>query len=128
MEDEDRAAEAENEERAHEWATAIRAREAAALERLVADEYVPQAPGIGRMPRAAWLHAALHAYEISSFAFDDVLIHVYGDTAVMQSRHQQQASFEGEDRSGALFVTDVWVRLAGRWQVAARHSSFAPPD
>lgn len=42
----------------------------------------------------------------------------------MRSRYEQQATVFGEDRSGAMLVTDVWVKRDGRWQVVARHTSM----
>lgn len=126
MDVQERAAIAEVEHAAQAWAVAIQRRDLPSLEGLLAAEYVLQAPGLGRMPRASWL-TALPDYEITSYSFDEIRVHMYGETAVMQSRYRQQATYRGEDRSGELFLTDVWVRRHGRWQVVARHSCFAPP-
>ena len=107
---------------ANEWMDAVRQKDLETLESLVAPEYMLQAPGIGRMPREQWL-AAVSVYDIQSFEFDDVQVHLYGDTAVMRSRYAQKATYQGRDRSGEFLVTDVWVGREGRWQVVSRHSS-----
>lgn len=113
---------------ANTWIQAVQRQDMETLERLIAPEYVLQAQGLGRVIREEWMRAAQQsAYEIHSFTYDDVRVHVYGDAAVMQSRYRQQATFQGQDRSGEMLITDVWVRRDGDWQVVARHSSFAAP-
>ena len=51
--------------------------------------------------------------------------HIYGDTAVSNSRYLQKATYKGEALSGAFYLTDVWVKRDDRWQAVTRHSSFA---
>lgn len=75
------------------------------------------------MPRQRWLEL-LPQYVVHEYAFEDVRIHVYGETAVMRSRYRQRATVAGADRSGSMMITDVWVNRDGRWQVVARHTSF----
>ena len=104
------------------WAEAIQNRDVATAEQILAPEYALMAAGLGKMPRDKWL-ALLPEYVVHSYSFDDVTIHVYGETAVMRSRYHQRATVQGQDRSGSMLVTDVWVKRAGRWQVVARHSS-----
>lgn len=105
------------------WSNAIARRDVAAAEAFLAPEYALMAPGIGEMPRDKWL-AALPDYVIQSYEFSDVKLQIYGETAVVRSRYRQQATVFGKDRSGAMLVTDVWVKRDGRWQVVARHTSF----
>jgi ketosteroid isomerase-like protein len=108
--------------RANEWMEAVRRKDLETLESLLAPEYALQAPGIGRMPRDQWL-TAVSVYDIRSFEFEDVQVHLYGDTAVMRSRYTQKATYNGGDRSAEFHVTDVWVRRDGQWQVVTRHTS-----
>lgn len=104
-------------------ADVIKRRDVVAAERILGEEYSLMAPGIGEMPRAKWL-ASLPEYVVHSFEFSDVQLHVYGTTAVMRSRYKQEATVFGKDRSGALLITDVWVKRDGRWQIVARHTSL----
>ena len=107
---------------ANEWMEAVRQKDIETLESMLAREYMLQAPGIGRMPRDQWL-GAIGVYDIRSFEFDDVQVHIYGGTAVMRSRYTQEATYQGGDRSAEFLVTDVWNRRDGRWQVVTRHTS-----
>lgn len=105
------------------WSEAIRRRDVEAADRILGAEYSLMAPGLGEMPRAQWL-AGLPDYIVHAYAFTDVKVNVYGETAVMRSRYSQSATVFGKDRSGEMLVTDVWVKRAGGWQVVARHTSF----
>ena len=107
---------------AHRWSEAIANRDAAAAEQILGHEYALMAAGLGEMPRDKWL-AALPEYVVHSYSFDEVRVQDYGDAAVMRSRYQQKATVFGNDRSGAMLITDVWVKREGRWQVVARHTS-----
>jgi len=118
----DKTTQAEVRAAAQRWSEAIVNRDIATAEVLLAPEYALMAADLGEMSRDRWL-AALPDYVVHSYEFDDVRIHVYGDTAVMRSRYRQSATVFGKDRSGTMLVTDVWVKRDGRWQVVARHTS-----
>ena len=107
------------------WSDAIFRRDVAAAAAFLAPEYALMATGLGEMPRARWLEN-LPKYVVHSFAFSEVRVQDYGDAAVMRSRYTQRATVDGQDRSGAMLVTDVWVRGGSGWQVVARHTSFVP--
>ena len=108
--------------RAQEWMEAGRRRDAAALDRLLADEFELVAAR-GVIDRAAWLHAALHEIEVRDFRYEDPRVRVYGEVAVMLSGWHQEATMAGRDWSGDFRLTDTWVRRDGRWQVVLRHST-----
>ena len=91
---------------ANEWTQAIQHKEMEALESLLGEGYMLQAPGIGRMPRSEWL-ATVAVCAGHSFRFDDVDVLTYGDFAVMRSRYTQQATVRGQDGSTVFLVTDV---------------------
>ena len=120
MSDRSQTVEAEIRQLAQEWMEATARRDAAALDRFLADEFLLVAAR-GLSDKPAWLHAALHLIEVTAFRYDDVRIRLYGDVAVMHSHWTQQATMAGQDWSGEFRLTDVWVRRAGRWQVVARH-------
>jgi len=60
---------------------------------------------------------------ITSLASDDWKVRVYGDVAVVMARHTIKETFKGKDVSGQYRTTDTWVKLSGRWQCVATHSS-----
>ena len=102
------------------------ARDRDRLEQLVADGFRFTAIHLNPEPmtREQWMGAAMEGYTITTFAFEEMEIDVFGDTAVIHSRYSQIASFATVNLSNVFRLTDVWSRETGSWQVVARHSSI----
>ncbi len=113
-----------------QWNAAIQRQDVSQMDRFLADSYFlaigVQALPLQIVPRAHWLET-LHAYKIEDFSFDDMRVNVYGDVAVVLMLYTQEATVRGQDRSGQLVITDVWVKGDGGWRVAERHSSRPEP-
>jgi hypothetical protein len=111
------------------WMRAWIERDRATLEELLSSDYaliVATAPG-HRIDRAAWIELAVGDYICTRFRYDhDQLRHVTDDLIVMSAIADFDATMAGADRSGRFFVTDIWRRANGSWQVCARYSS--PPS
>jgi len=75
------------------------------------------------MTREQWMGAALGGYRITTFAFEEMEIDVFGETAVIHARYSQIASYSTVNLSNVFRLTDVWSTHSGAWQVVARHSS-----
>jgi ketosteroid isomerase-like protein len=111
-----------------EWLDAIRGKDAARCERILAPEYTlfTVGPwGAGHLPRARWLEV-LRDYDLAEARFDEHRVLSFGDVAVFQARYWQRATVRGADRSGEMLLTDVWVRKGGSWQVVARQTTPSP--
>jgi predicted ester cyclase/ketosteroid isomerase-like protein len=106
-----------------EWAEAWLTSDTAFFERIEADDYMWTSPW-GVWTKAKDL-AALKSGEtvIKSWVLDDMKVRVYGDTAVVTGRATIKEMHKGEDWSRQERWTDTWVKIAGRWQCVAGHSS-----
>ncbi len=104
---------------------AMQARDRARLDELVAPGFRFTAIHLSAEPmtREQWMGAALEGYYITTFAYEEMAIDVFGDTAVIHARYSQIASYATVNLSNLFRLTDVWSRIDGRWQVVARHSS-----
>jgi uncharacterized protein DUF4440 len=75
------------------------------------------------VPRAEWARSAsgdkIEALEERFHAARRLA----DDVAVVSLLLTQKASADGRDRSGDVYVVDVWKRHGGRWQLVARYSS-----
>jgi len=109
-----------------EWMSAVRERDEATLERLVAPGFRFMAIHLAPEPmdRERWMAATLSGYEIVSFSFLETDVVVHGDTGIVHSRYSQIGNLNTTDLSGMFRLTDVWARSDGTWQVLARHSSL----
>ena len=110
------------------WMEAIRRKDVGALEGIVGQEYTLTAngfPGKTRFSRAEWL-ATVPVYDIHAYDLRNVVVHAYGDAAVVLADLAMHATVGGSDRSGSFALTDVWIKRGGRWQVVARSSIYTP--
>jgi ketosteroid isomerase-like protein len=109
-----------------EWMAAMQARDRDRLEELVADGFRFTAIHLHPEPmsREQWMGAAMEGYTITTFAYEEMLVDVFGDTAVIHARYSQIASYGTVNLSNVFRLTDVWSRHTGKWQVVARHSSI----
>jgi hypothetical protein len=111
-------------ELSHEWMRAVQAHDRDRLETILGREF-SVVGAVGELGREQWLENASGPYTIEDFAYEQMEVEVYGDTAVLTSRYRQTAELDGRDLSGSFLVTDVWVRRDGRWQVVRRHATPA---
>ena len=111
-------------ELAHDVARAVSDHDVERLEGLLAAEFTLQGAA-GQLDRDAFLEAAAGPYEIDEFSYEQIDPEIYGNTAVLVSRYNQVARFEGRDLSHRMHVTDIWTRRDARWQLVRRHATVA---
>ena len=107
-----------------EWEQANTKNDMAALERILASEFV-STDSDGRLMTRAEVFARRKSGEVKITAFtqDDYKFHVIGDTAIVTGRSTVKGIRDGKDWSGQERWTDVFVRRNGRWQAVATHAS-----
>ena len=110
------------------WNAAIQCQDVGQTGQFLADSYFLAVAVLGQplqvVPKERWLEN-LKFYKIHSHSIDDIKVRVYGDTAVVLMLYTQKATVgrTPRDRSGQFLITDIWVKQAGGWRVAERHSS-----
>jgi hypothetical protein len=112
---------------AHEWIEAVARRDRAALERILAADFLIA----GWLPdgrlgdRELYIEDCLTpvAAEQPSYRFDRWKVRCYGETAIVNCVFECHVLVNGEPWGGQFLFTDVWVRQDGRWRAATRHSS-----
>jgi ketosteroid isomerase-like protein len=106
-----------------EWMHAVRRRDLASLDRILADEYACTASGQGRVDRQGWLQM-VSVYQLQSFEFMRLDVRLYGDVALVLCDYRQTGTVGGEARSGNFLITDLWSGglTGGRLPRGARSS------
>jgi ketosteroid isomerase-like protein len=89
-------------------------------QRTLADDYVAITP----LGQVTTKREALSARKSGQLRYDtidvsDMVVRLYGDTAVVTARADVKGHQLGEDFSGPYRYTRVWVRRAGRWQTVS---------
>jgi ketosteroid isomerase-like protein len=118
-----------------EWTTAERVGDAAALDKLLADDFVGVGPLGFTLSKREWLDRHDGGLRYEAFGLEEVQVRGrgYGDATVVVARQVGQGTYQGNPVPGALRASLLLVRQAGRWRLAGNHMSFiagtpgAPP-
>jgi len=112
----------------NDWMTAIRNRDVARINEVLADEFTATLPDGGTTNK--WLHIKdlqTRRYVVDSLAIDHVAVRIFGNTAIV-TYEQDERSRTGRDDPyvGRTAWTDVLINRDGRWQIVAEHGSQMP--
>lgn len=111
-----------------QWMQAYVDRDIGFLERHLADDYVSTFPDGEVFDRKGEIDALRSgAIALSAMAPREMQVRVYGETAVITGRSAIQARVDGQEVTGELRFTDIWVKQAGHWlAVASQVTRIAP--
>lgn len=106
---------------------ALVANDFAALERILADDLTYTHSNALLESKAEYI-GAIRSGKLKYHALDhdQQRVRIYGDTAVLTGRTQVHSTYEGQEARPTLRFTIVYVRRAGRWQMAAWQSTRIP--
>ncbi len=95
-------------------------RDADFTQRAVAEDYVAITP----LGQVTTKQDSLSARKSGQLHYDtinvtDMVVRVYGDTAIVTARADVKGHQLGEDFSGPYRYTRVWVRRSGHWQTVS---------
>jgi len=108
----------------NEWNQAVIKRDAPALRRFYADEYLSTDP-----EGMVWNKAqdiaidTTGASRVTFYKLDDLKVRIYGDVAVVTGRNTMKGTLHGGTASGRNRFTDVFVKRGGRWQCVTSQST-----
>jgi len=88
--------------------------------RTLAEDYVAITP-LGQVTTKQETISARRSGQLryESMNVSDMVVRLYGDTAVVTARAEVKGHQLGEDFSGPYRYTRVWVRRNGRWQTVS---------
>ena len=107
------------------WAEAYKKRQVDVLSALLSDDYlITMEDGsvygkVGFISRTA---TPSEHVEISEFA--DLKVRVHGDAAVVTGNYHEQGESSGKPYEYRDRMTDVWMKLDGKWKLVASHYSI----
>lgn len=105
-----------------EWADAYVKRDAATLDRLLANDFMDADDNGNTQNKAQYIELAKNPVgTFYSAEFSDTKVRVYGDTAVSTGRLVIKGS--NREQGEAFRYTGVYVKRHGRWQAVASHLS-----
>jgi ketosteroid isomerase-like protein len=108
-------------------AAAIGKNDAAALDKMMADDYTYITPDGQIMTKAQRKESmSSGAMKMDSISFDDVKVRMYGDTAVVTAKATMKAMMNGKDASGTSTAIIVLVKGKDGWQEVLGHPTSPP--
>ena len=106
---------------------ALKARDAAAFGRLLADDYAfTGANGVVRNKAEDIAQMTSPDTKIESATTDDKKFRIYRSTAVETGRYTVSGTHKGKPFTETGRYTTTWVRRDGRWQIVSDHTSVLP--
>lgn len=99
------------------WDAAIVGRDAATLDRLLADEFT-----LSGVPKARYLEFVKSPAGIVSAVSDNFDVRVYKDMAVLIAVDTIKSKRDGVEVVERYRFIDVWVKRGGRWQCVSTES------
>ena len=108
----------------HRWIRAWIGRDARDLKALTSPKFmllIASKPGV-ILDARSWLDAATTRYLCTSYRFGDVYVRDLGPVALFASQVELQATMDGRDWSGLIWVTDLWrkSRIRRSWRMVHR--------
>jgi ketosteroid isomerase-like protein len=107
-----------------DWANANLKADTAALDRIVAADFVGTDPDGQMMSKAQYLaDLKSGALKFDSLTLNDVKVRILGDAAIVHVLDTEKSSYKGKGTSGQYRWTDVFVKRGGRWVAVTSHGS-----
>jgi ketosteroid isomerase-like protein len=112
-----------------QWYKAWLDKDAAAVERMMADDYVYVAPTGQAQDREAILRIIRSpGYWLHSFNRTKIVVQMLGDTAaVIRCRGQGEGDFEGKHFKDDQALMQVCARIRGQWKVVTEQATANKP-
>lgn len=108
----------------HRWMRAWIARDRRVLKALTSSNFrmvISSRPPV-ILDAGSWLEAAVTRYLCTSYRFGEVYARSHGPVAVFATRMDLEATIDGQDWSGEMWVTDLWrkTKLRRNWRMVER--------
>ena len=112
---------------AHEYDQAQVTSDRAALERLIADDYVLQNSGGQVQTKASFIADQIApGYKLEPFVVEEKVEKVMGNAAILGGKARARGTSGGEAYDVTLRFIDVWEKRDGAWKVVFSQATRVP--
>jgi len=106
------------------WTESYKQRNIDILSSLLADDFVITVEDGSVYSKAGYIsHTADSKVRVQVAQLSDLKVRVHGDVAVVTGSYHEKGESDSKPYEYHDRLTDVWVKVAGKWQVIASHYS-----
>ena len=106
------------------WTQSYKERSIDILSSLLADEFMITIEDGSVYSKAGYIsHSADASVHVQVAELSDLKVRVHGDTAIVTGAYHERGQSNGKRYEYHDRLTDVWMKINGKWQVVASHYS-----
>lgn len=106
------------------WTESYKQHQIDILSSLLAEDFVITIEDGSVFSKAGYIsHSADAAVHVEVAEMSDLKVRMHGDTAVVTGAYHERGESNGKRYEYHDRLTDVWMKIGGRWQVVASHYS-----
>jgi ketosteroid isomerase-like protein len=106
------------------WTQSYKERSIDILSSLLAEEFVITIEDGSVYSKAGYIsHSADASVHVAVAELSDLKVRMHGDTAIVTGAYHEKGDSNGKPYEYHDRLTDVWMRVGGKWQVVASHYS-----
>ena len=105
------------------WVDAYKQRKIADVAALLADDYVITLEDGSTYSKVGFVSYNAGPLRVDVAELTDVKIHMHENIAVVTAGYHERGEFGGKSYDYHDRLTDVWMKIGGRWQLIASHYS-----
>jgi ketosteroid isomerase-like protein len=106
------------------WTESYKQRSIDILSSLLAEEFVITVEDGNVYSKVGYIsHSADPSTHVEVAEMSDLKVRVHGDTAIVTGAYHERGESGGKRYEYRDRLTDVWMKVGGRWQVVASHYS-----
>jgi ketosteroid isomerase-like protein len=106
------------------WVDAYKQRKIAAVAALLADDYVITLEDGSTYGKVGFISYNAGPLRVDLADLADVRIRMYENTAVVTAAYHERGELGGKPYDYHDRLTDVWMKIRGKWQLIASHYSL----
>ena len=106
------------------WTESYKERSIDILSSLLAEDFVITIEDGSIYSKAGYIsHSADPSTRVQVAELSDLKVRMHGDTAIVTGAYHEKGESNGKPYEYHDRLTDVWMRVGGKWQVVASHYS-----
>ena len=106
------------------WVDAYKQRQSIAMAALLADDYVITLEDGSTYGKVGFISYTARPLRVDLAELTDVKVHIHESTAVVIAAYHERGVLDGKSYDYRDRLTDVWMKIGGKWQLIASHYSL----